>query len=277
DLGDGITVGGRLHLLRGLGTLETDKWYVRMETDESSFPAYALDVEADIAMRATGAYAIALDSNDTRTPSPLGYGAGVALDLGATYELNPTWTFLLSAHNLGNLMLTPSTDAKRLYTSGTGQIQFDGFSAEPGNDQAPTFDEQANDLEQQVKDAFPLSIEQEQLVTNLPGPSITMGALADWNEAHRAVFTYQAFTDDLGLKSTLSATWFWHPTRWIELVGGLSWDSRSKLGIGGGIVLDAGPLQLHLLSENLLFAVNPVTARNGGIRMGATIMVNEKY
>ncbi len=277
DLGDGIRVGGRLHLLRGLGTLQLDRWYVRLETNEASFPAYVLDAEADIALLATGAYAIALDSSDTRTPSPLGYGAGVALDLGATYELNPTWTFMLSAHNLGNLMYTASADARRFYTSGTGQIRFDGFSAEPGNDQAPTFDQQLSDLEQQLQDAFPLSTRNEQVINHLPGPSILISAMADWNEQHRAVFGIQAVTDDFGLHNTMSATWLWHPNRWIELVGGVNWSNRSKLGIGGGMVLNLGPVQLHLLSENLLFALNPVTARNGGIRMGATIMVNEKY
>ncbi len=276
NLGDGITVGGRLHFLRALGTLELDRWYVQLETSQQSFPAYALAAEADFALSATGAYALALDSSDTRTPSPAGYGAGLALDLGATYAINPTWTFMLSVHNLGNILLTPAADAKRIATSGTGTIYFDGFSYEPGNDNAPTFDEQANELEQQLQEAFPLSIQNEQVLTNLPGPSIVFATLADWNAYFRTAFTYQAFTDEFGLKSTLSATCFWHPNRWIELVGGLSWDNRSKLAIGAGMILDAGPLQLHLLTENLLFALNPVTARNGGIRLGATLTVDEK-
>ncbi len=276
NLGDGIRVGGRLHLLRGLGTLQLDRWYVRLETDETAFPAYALDAQADMALLATGAYAILLDTSDARTPSPFGYGGGLALDLGAAYALNPTWTFMLSAHNLGNIMYTASADARRFYTSGTGQIQFSGFSAEPGNADAPSFDEQVSDLEQQLENAFPLSTRNEQVVNNLPGPSILISALADWSEQHRTAFGIQAVTDDFGLHNTMSATWFWHPNRWIELIGGLSWSNRSKLALGAGMVLNLGPMQLHVLSENLLFALNPVTARNGGIRLGATLMVNEK-
>ncbi|GEM_PF-5782600 len=275
-LGDGIKVGGRLHILRSIGTLSLDRWYIRIQTDEQSFPTYALNTSAEVSVAATGAYAILLDSNDMRSVSPLGYGTGIAFDLGANYRINPRWAFLLSAHNLGNFLFVSAADAKRIYTAGTGQITFEGFSLEPGNDKAATLDDQVNDLRQQLQEAFPIAVQPSKVQINLLGPAITIGATADWTPYLRTAFFLQAISDHIGLRQHLNTSLFWHPNRTIELIGGISWGNRSKLSIGAGMVLQVGPIRWHILSENILLAINPVTARSGGIRIGISIAVNQK-
>ncbi|MGI9159908.1 MAG: DUF5723 family protein, partial [Saprospiraceae bacterium] len=193
---------------------------------------------------------------------------GVAFDLGASMQLGARLTLSVGALDLGG-RINWSSNAQ--YFASKGAYQYEGVRF-PGTDiinaaDSIRFDAQLDTL----NDIFRFEKTAQAFETELP---LRLYAGSSFRLSDRWTFGAVFFHQNSARRSTTSfgLNALWRPLDWLSLGGMYSVNDRSAANLGFRVGLHPGPLQLYLVSDNLLNVFTPYSAPVVNFRAGAALM-----
>ncbi len=292
ELNDKWTVGGKAKMLFGKMNVSTKKSDLTFNTNDNDF-AYtiATDMEFNMSnpfMRVDefqydnegDSMAVSTTDLDPDAKSVLmnNNNFGLGVDLGATYKVNDKYSLFASVIDLGYINWKDNTST---FTN-KGEFKFDGWDIVPslqGNDvqyieNGDTLSATEHNTDQFVDsltNIFDIAQNSEAYKTKLT-PKIYIGGTYTINEKINvgALVRTDIYKSKLHPSVTLSAnTQF---TKWFAATVTYSWINNSFANVGFGYMLKAGPVQFYMVTDNVLGAILPETARVANFRMGVNLI-----
>lgn len=257
-----LRIGARLKYLYGMENIYSEKTDLSLRTDPETF---ALTANADVAIRTSGVGDYDIDEEGFSNYAFGRDNSGYGLDLGGHYELNDKLSFNASVLDLGYINWNHKVEnyiiEKGNYTySG---IEIDAFTV---NDQDTTGDTSFDRVIDSIETAFDVKENSNKYTTPLT-TRIYLGA--NYKIGQRMVVggLFQSeFFEGLKPSFTVSATR--KMTKWITLATSLTYINRTISNVGFGLNVNPGPVQLYLISDNILGAFQPQHARHAQVRFG---------
>jgi hypothetical protein len=270
DLGNGLTIGGRLKFLSGYANISTNQltvdWYTETHPDSMYEWTFVSDIDANISVPID--WSIQYDSvgifeslqfNDYQPLENIKElvfpgNPGFAVDLGAVYNLNDRFLFSASLIDFGFIKwkTNPGTISQHatFRFSGLDISEYIGSLEEAQQDQSNLGDRIAQDMIDTLKTVFNPDISIEAYSTNL-SPKIYLGADVFITDFFDIGFLYRGSVEDKSLLSsyTLSAntSFFkgWSYSFSYSIMGG----KANNLGMG--LAYKVGPWQMYLITDNM--------------------------
>jgi hypothetical protein len=269
QIDDSKTFGVKAKLLFGKLNADTRKMNVSLFTEENTFNLF---FDADSRVNASLPYSVDADSNGHFQPV-LQYDAplidyilnrknpGFALDFGFIYQYSDEIVFSGSILDLGFIHYASNLTNYSL----KGEYQYDG----PLNDSVITDDylnHLLNSLTANMEDELTANSYYHFLTPRLLlgasyelSPKISINALW-YNRFHQ--MKYQT-----GFMISALA----RPSEHLETSLSWSYMNRSALNLGFGIAYGRSPLQVYIVSDNILAPLFPMNTKNLNLRLGLNI------
>jgi hypothetical protein len=269
-----LRLGGRLKYLSGISALRTDETR-QQATVFTDSDIYQLTLETDYAFHSASIIS-GIDTAglgfDLRTEVAKGklfsQNRGLAFDLGASVQLGERLTLSAGALDLGG-RINWSSNAQ--YFASKGAYQYDGVRF-PGTDiinaaDSIRFDAQLDTL----NDIFRFEKTAQTFETELP---LRLYAGGTFRLSDKWTFGAVFFHQNSARRSTTSfgLNALWRPLDWLSLGGMYSVNDRSAANLGFRVGLHPGPLQLYLVSDNMLNVFTPYSAPVVNFRAGAALL-----
>jgi hypothetical protein len=263
QFGDRLRAGVRLKYLYGIANLDSKKSDLTLSTDPNT---YALTSNADVLINTSGS----LDSISNQNGFISGFdNNGFGIDLGMNYELTKKLSINASVIDLGFIDWGSNVTN---YTIEKGQyyyegIQIESFSPQDDTTNTAAFDRVADSLEA----AFDLKETNESYTTPLVG-RIYIGANYKLNDNLMVGGLIQSEFFKGLVKPSFTASANYKLTKWIGLAASYSMINRSFNNLGVGLNLNPGPIQIYVVSDNVLSAFRPQHARHAQVRVGINLI-----
>lgn len=257
-LEDKLVVGGRLKMLHGMANIRTKSSEISIQTG-SEADMYALTASADIQVKTSGLNLL----QEVNKPYFLNTAnAGIGIDLGATYELDTKWSFAASVINAG--FINWKSDVTNYSSQGTFTfrgIEIDSLLTGGGN-------MNMTHLLDSVANIFKLEEDDKAYKTGLPTQVYLTSfyKLAPQTTASATIYSefMGAFRKGLALGIRQNAG------RWLQASATYSMQARSynNLGLGLSFISGGGGVQLYMVTDNILGALDVGNAKLMNIRTG---------
>jgi hypothetical protein len=293
DMGNGITIGGRLKLLSGYANIETNQmkidWYT--ETNPDSMYEWTFVSDFDIKLSEPVDRTILYDSlGNFQTIEFAEYrpqediaglifpgNPGFAIDLGIEYNLNDRFIFSASLIDFGFIKWktnpTTLTQQASFRFSGLDVAEYIGSLEEAQQDQSDLGQRIAQDMIDTLKTVFNPNITEQSYKTFL-SPKFYLGADVMITDYFNLGLVYRGSVEDKTLFSayTLSAnaSFFkgWSYSLAYSIING------KANNIGMGLAYKVGPWQMYLLTDNMalpFWALNESSFSDNWIRNTKTV------
>jgi len=268
-------IGGRYKYLNGISALATDD-NRRRATVYTDDDIYQLTLQTDYAFHA----ASIISSIDT---AGLGFdletevaegrlfssNRGQAFDLGVVFDLNDRLSLNASVLDLGGKIKWRS---EAHYFHSNGAYTFDGVVF-PGTDIINAADSLDFDTRlDTLNDIFQFVKTPSEFETSLPVRYYLGG---NYRYSDRWTFGLSLFHQNGGAENTLTALGLsarWTPLQWLTLGGMYSVNDHSAANLGFQLVCKPGPVQIYLMSDNLLNAFSPYQSPAVNFRGGLALV-----
>ncbi len=257
---DKLVVGGRLKVLMGLGNVQTKRSEIAITTG-SEAEMYALNLQSDILVRTSGLDLLENDmASYVSNTNNLGFGA----DLGATYQLDTKWSFGASLVNVGFINWKSNTANHQ----SKGSYTFEGIN----NDSlfsSKSFDIDTDQLLDSITNTFKFTETHEAYHTGLPA-QLYLTAYYQLARKTTATAMLNASFIAPGIQKGLALGIRQDAGRWLQVSATYSMQARSYNNLGFGLAINTGRkgLQLYMVSDNVMAALNPGGAKVANIRTG---------
>ncbi|MGD9991899.1 MAG: DUF5723 family protein [Salinivirgaceae bacterium] len=259
-----LRVGAHVKLLQGLAAMKTDleKFDIQTSTDE-----WLVDMEGSVYLSAP--ITVTTDENnvpdgmedfDSSTKNIIEKGLlnfsnpGIAFDLGAVYEYNPSWTFSASVNDLG--FIKWGGDLTSLTANGT--YRFNGIHVDESNIDSLGGDYIIETVLDSLKNAVNLQRGSQGFSTGL-GPKIYLGAKYNVNHyfALGAVSRTSFYKNDFQQEFNVSANLNLYHFLTTSVNYTLAVNGANSVGFALGI--RGGALQFYLAADYLPYKWRPYT------------------
>lgn len=267
---DNRIFGLKAKLLFGKLNIETDKMDIGLFTRENTF-----DLLFDSDARINASFPYSLTVEDGRYDTVLLYDApvmdyvlnrrnpGIAFDLGFIYSYSDRLTFSGSLLDLGFIryasnLTNYSLHGNYLYTGPLGDTVIS---------------------ESYFRDLFnSINASMEDQLTYDPyfhflDPKLLLGASYHMSRtmSFNALF-YNRF-HRMKYQNGFTLSWLARPVKNLETSLSWSYMNRSFLNLGAGLAYGKSPLQLYLVTDNLLAPLFPMSTKNVNLRFGINIHI----
>jgi hypothetical protein len=254
--------------IAGYGHFQTDEVFFGVKTDQNSKPLYALELEGTMSGRAAGLF---LPDNPNKFDWK-NHGRGFGIDLGASLQIRNAFEVSAAITNLG-VINWQADQAGLIRTKGTGKVTFNGITRQIGTNTANKRNE-LDSTQQQIENIFTPKITNDSYVSGLP--TTIYGSFAyQPNDKHNVLLLLRGQFLNQKLSSMMGVKYQFTPKRWLQLMSGISWIQNGGVGFGGGVVLSPGPVQIHILADNLQ-AVQIDNVTYAQIQVGLNILLKKK-
>ena len=271
-----INIAARFKYLTGVSALKTDENRTQMSvyTDPD---IYQLTLTTDYVFYSssivdavdTAGYGYHFSTNSFGG-SPSAENSGYAFDLGFDAQLSENLSVYASALNLGGTINWKKETAS--FTSNTEYL-YEGAII-PGIDiinGADSLDFDAkldtlNDVFQFVKSADNIELKSDLPLRLYGGASFKLSPR--WSLGFSAM--YQSLNNRTNTALGVSARW--QPIDWISLGAMYSANSRSPYNLGFHFMVQPGPFQVYIMSDNLLNGFSTVSSPAANFRLGASMV-----
>ncbi len=264
--------GARVKFLFGKAAIDTKNMEGKLTTTEDY---YYLTTESYMTINMS----LPEYKKDTTEDVTLGemlftsWNPGMAFDLGATYKMDDQWTFSASVLDLGwityNRWLKTYSNDNVVWTyKGVEATQFDGMT-----------DDQRDDRIEEIKDSL---IDMFQLDESVQPFSVTLTAkiylganyqLSDIENVS-ALLRTEIFHNVWRPSLTLSYYRQLHEN--FGITGSYTIANRSYANFGLGLVVDAAPVQIYLVTDNIVGLVAPDKVHYANFHFGINFIFPEK-
>ncbi|HRH66652.1 MAG TPA: DUF5723 family protein [Bacteroidia bacterium] len=268
------TVGGRVKYLYGLENFSSttgDLGFITAEED------YHLQVPTDIVINTSGPvnaedgydqFSDGTTANASKNLKDYLFhrkNRGLAVDLGGTYKPNETWSFSGSILDLGSIKWKSDV---RNYKTSAGQYDFNGVDLKSFlNDTSANIQGALDSL----GNVFKAKETKDSYTTNLPTQvNLSANYRIDDNSFAGALVHAEFFKKTIQPAVTLSYNRM--VGRHLSLAASYSYINQAFDNIGLGMAVSAGPVQLYVVSDNVLGAIAPLDHNNSHFHFGINLI-----
>lgn len=265
-----VRVGARIKYLAGVSALKTDKEH-RLATVKTDDDIYQLTLNTDYGFHAasivsaidTAGLGFDIVTNDLKSKF-FSENNGLAFDLGFQAKLSERLTVSASVLDLGG---TLKWKENANYFRSQGLYTYEG-AVFPGadiinNSDSLDFSTKLDTL----NDIFKFNKTASSFSSKLP---LRFYAGAAFKLSERWQFGLTLFHQNSEERdlTALGANARWAPLRWLSVGAMYSVNNRSATDLGLQLVLKPGPVQVYLLSDNVLNAFTPYASPRVNFRAG---------
>jgi hypothetical protein len=269
------TLGVKAKYLQGLANINFRRHNLELTTHPVN---YHLLLQADMMINTSLPFNLApIDSLGSLNfdMGEYGYGkyatnfknAGFAADLGAMYQINEQFTLAMSIKDLGFIRWRSGAENFTV----AGMADFKGFRYNDFNNE----EENDNNLFKQIFDSI-LDLFDRQETANaytlMMSPKIYASAAYAITPAHRFALLGKGDIYKGRLLPSVTASYNYQPIR--RFGASLSWsmiyNNFSNMGLG--FHTNLGPVQLYMVTDNLITSMRPHTAQNIYFQFGINIV-----
>lgn len=278
---DKLIVGGRIHLIKGLGVVNTERSSFEFTTDAQS---YDFLLKSDIEINSSNSFASfkGIDPLDTNSVFPdlnatvndffTKGNRGQAIDLGVVFQPFKKIQFSASVLNIGKITWNTNTynwkseDPTRVY-------RFNGLNVDDAIDfNKEDVEAAAEQLGDTLRKVFDLNENNNSFTTGLFA-QIYLGGNLILSKNHNAGVLLHGSFYKKRLNPAVTFSWNSKLTKVFAVSGTYSVVNRSFANAGLGFSINLGPIQTYFVSDNIIgiFAVNNVNTFNMRAGLNVTI------
>lgn len=265
---DKLRFGARAKYLYGMANIYSEKTDISLTTDAETFALTAL---ADVNIQTSGLRNFdQLEFGDyTSGRDNTGYG----LDLGVNYDLNEKLSFNASVLDIGYIKWNDDIENYVIeegeYTySGIG---IDAFTIDEDSTGETSFDRVLDSLEK----AFDVKENGDAYSTPLV-TRMYLGANYKLNDKTILGGLIQTEFFQESVRPSFTASLNRKLSKWFTVAGSYTVINRSYNNLGLGVNFNPGPVQLYVMSDNILSAFKPQHARYAQVRFGINLIFGSK-
>jgi hypothetical protein len=264
-LDDRLVVGARFKYLYGMENIDSKKFEVQVFTDPTT---YEMQASGSVIINSSGLS----DSMDIGQDYLLNRkNTGFGLDLGATFALNEKIELNVSVVDLG--FINWEHDVKNYVNDGStfnfSGIDIDDFILKKNVDSSDNSSLQR--VLDSLGDAFSLEEKSEAYRSNLIAQIYIGGSYQLYEKGKAGVLIQnEYFKGKLNPSLTLSYNHKFN--KWFHATASYTVINNSYNNVGGGIMVHPGPVQLYVVADNILGAIQPQNARHMQVRAGINLV-----
>lgn len=265
QLNEDLRIGARIKYLYGMENIYNERSDISVVTDPET---YEITARSDLSIKTAGL----TDDIDEETMDYLtGRGnTGFAFDLGANYQLNEKISLNASVIDLGFIKWNDYTKSY----SNNGEfnysgIEIDAFADDQGAraDDETSFDRVLDSLEEAMNIDTNTSSYSAPLTTRM-----YIGGNYAINERSQAGAILQAEVFQGNLLPSFTLLYNRKMTKWIGMGAAYTIINRSYNNLGVSLNFNPGPVQLYVVTDNLLGAFQPQHSRHMQVRFGINLI-----
>jgi hypothetical protein len=266
---DAKTFGVKAKLLFGKLNAETRKMDVGLFTEDSTFN---LSFDSDARVNASLPYSLETDNNGEYQITDKYYAPlseyilnrsnpGFALDFGFIYRYSDALVFSGSLLDLGFIRYASHLTNYRL----TGNYMYDG----PLGDSVIT-DDYMNSLFNSLSASMDNQISADPYYSFLT-PRVLLGASLEMSRKININALWYNRFHQMKYQTGFMLSALARPLKYLETSMSWSYMNRSALNLGFGIAYGRSPLQIYIVSDNILAPLFPMDTKNVNLRFGLNI------
>ncbi len=256
---DKLVIGGRVKYIIGQQNAHVNRIKAEIRTNDTSFT-----VNSDILVRTAGISGFA-DGNDfDLLASTFPSNTGIGFDIGVYYELNDKFNFSLSVLDIGSINWSSNT---RDYVS-KGEYTFNGIEVDYSEENPGSGTEYILDS---ITEAFDF---QEVDGASYSRPLVTrffVGANYQFNDKHAIGLLYHARKWNQDFFHDYSVNYQARLSRAFQFTASYSIINGTANNLGAGFEVKLGPVQLYMISDNVLHAVMYENLKTTNLRFGINL------
>jgi hypothetical protein len=258
-----LSFGGRMKLLQGLSNFRNQQTDISIRSNPDDL---SITATSSIVLQTAG-LGFALDSTQDFSPAYLTNfeNLGLAIDLGSSYQITDKIRASVGINDLG--FIRWKTDAAR-YSNNKAEFTFDGIDLERYLEEGEDYVEELQDSLQEI---FGLKKTAEEYTTSIIA-QMNLGGEYQMNKyftggllIHGDYFNGTLYPSYTGLaKANL--------TSHVQMMASYSVLNRSYNNVGFGAAFNLGPIQLYVVTDNLLGISQIDYAKNLNVRFGMNVV-----
>ena len=264
-----LTLGGRAKYLSGFQNIWTKTSKLGLTTDSTT---YDITLDGAMEVNTSGINGIVGGEFDVATGLISAGNHGFAIDLGGSYKHNEKITFSSAILNLG--FISWKNDVKN-YKKDNFKFTFSGVDLNNffSDDTAGEGSSQA--IMDSLEAAFKVNESSDAYQAWL-NAKVLLGATYKLTKNHTAgALIYTEFAKG-NIRPALTLSMNTKVQRWLSASLSYSVYNRSWANVGLGISLNAGPVQLYVVTDNILAPIVPQVVKNAHLRFGITTTFGRK-
>lgn len=288
-LDEKLTVGGRVHFIKGIAIISTQQSEFNFTTDKNTFDYYLQsDIEINSALSFNKLPSISPFDSTFKPRDSIGFqqvvnsffkggNRGMALDVGVTYKPTNKFTLSASITNIGKINWNTNTYNWKSRNPGA-TYRYTGLDIDNALDeQERDIEEAFNEFADTLKSTFRLDNNTESFTTGLFAQFYVGGNLNITKNHNAGVLLHGSFYRKT-IDPAITLSWNSKLTKILGASVSYSVANNSFVNAGLGLSVDAGPIQTYFVSDNLLglFAHKQVNTVNLRAGMNVTIGRGEK-
>lgn len=260
-LNDRLNIGGRFKYIIG----QTHTYVERMNAEIYTHGnGEQLDVSTDILIRTAGVSGFVDDVDLNISEALLPSNSGFAVDLGGYYKLNDNWSVSASVLDLGLINWSMNT---RDYVS-KGSYSYDGIDADLSGDD---IDQSAENVQDSLKEAFDFKEVDGEAYSQWLSTRIFAGVNYALTDKHTFGALYHARLWGGQMYHDMSVNYQGRLSRTFQFTASYSVINGTYNNVGAGFDLKLGAIQLYVLSDNILGAVQYANLQTSNVRVGINL------
>lgn len=277
EIGDKVTVGGKVKYLYGMENIQTVNNELSLSTDPLY---YHLQTRGDITLNRAGM------AFDTSRSDQIGTGQymfgqnnhGFGVDLGVVVKPNEKFTVSAAVQDLGFISWkeTPAN-----YALTNGDFAFNGLDPKdfPGLDTTTDFttffDTLGTVFTDSLENAFQIDTTYEGY--RVPTiPRFNVGGNYNVTEDHNVGVLFSGEVYNGQFNPAVTASWNSKFGKWFNASISYSYMNRSFANLGAGFALNMGPIQWYVISDNILAPIAPQIAKTAHLHTGWNLVIGRE-
>jgi hypothetical protein len=273
DINDKLSVGVKLKYLYGMENLYTKKSDITLTTDSKD---YAITAKANIDINSSG-----LDKDTTGKGFNLSDYAfkrknnGAGIDLGAVYKATDKFTLSASILDLGFIKWN---DAPTNYVShdANSHFTYKGFEL---NQLINSDSSNTKDIGKALGDSLAKKFKIDTLhhaYTTKLSSQVYLGANYNTSEKGTAGVILYGQVFDHTVHPGIAFSYNHKLFNWLSLSASYSAYNRNISNIGIGAAFTGGPVQLYIVTDNILGMIFPQNTKNIQVHFGINLLFGRK-
>ncbi len=266
EFGDKLKLGGKLKYLNGIANIHTRKSNLGIFTDELTFD---IAVDGSFEINSSNIMSLANGNNSQLVSDFIGKNKGFGIDLGAVYKLSDKIELSASIIDLGVISWKSNTQS---YVSNNFDFQFEGVDMEQ-------FLSDSSDVLQTFLDSlgnsFTISDNQQNYLTGLYTRIYIGGKYKVTDKVTVGGVWYSEFINSK-YRAAITASGDIKLTNWFSAALNYTYYGRGYKNVGLGFAVNAGPVQLFLMTDNIIGLLAPHATKNWHFRVGFNFLIGRK-
>jgi hypothetical protein len=267
-----MTWGGRLKYLSGRINARTTKSEFEVYTDTTTYNIY---MKSDFEMRTSGINDIEhyLDQRVSSLVFPGNNGFGA--DLGLSYQFDDHFSINASVLDIG--FITWKSDNMTIISHDPGQeFAFEGLTLKDFVEMLADLETFGKKMTDSILDLVHFDSVYDMKYTTWLPVRYNLGGSYSINEHHRFNLLLNGITWDHHLYPALSVSYYYQLPRILGLMVSYNIFNRQFTNIGAGLSINAGPMQLYVISDNLPGLLFYYQTNSSSFQFGINISINPK-